>query len=455
MRSVLLSTLFLASLTLLTQCSDSASSAETKTLTFDRQSPVARPDRLIVGVGVHFGLGADFGYDPDKSAARLKELGVDSYRDDLPWMAFVESDFAHRDYHPQPLFHFLEMAGLRPLIILTAPRKFEGSPPLDDASRAAFADFAVQAARATQRFNPMFEVWNEWIMNAKPATTPRNWLVGPGQASDPRAAVNYTALAKATVPALTAALPQSPILVGAVGIDKDWLWTKAIVQQEALRGGTGLSVHLYNHCEANLDDRTATQAIGQLDALHDVLGKLGTGAEIPVYVTEFGWPTPVSGCVISKQAAADNIAQFLLWSAATPWVKGAWIYQLKDQGQNTTELEDNFGLYTYDYRPKPAACAVRNVMSMIKASRGYRRERPFPNVFFVQLATEKGVRVVAWTRSGNFSATVSSPGGRILHASRLCSGPLEAGPTVAIGPEPVIFDMPDIDSIGLSVKAAP
>jgi len=450
-----LSAFLAASIGFLAQCSGGASSAETKSLTFDRQSLTIRPDRLIVGVGVHFGIGGDYGYDPGKSAARLKELGVDSFRDDLPWVTFAESDLSRRDYHPQRLFHFLETAGLRPLVILTYPRKLDGPPPLDDASRAAFADFAVQAAGVTQRFNPIYEIWNEWNMNARLANTPRDWLVGPGQASDPRAAVNYSALAKATVPALTASFPQSPVLAGAVGMDKDWLWTKAIVQQGATRGSTGLSVHLYNQCESSPDDRTAAQAIGQLDALHDMLGKLGTGAEVPVYVTEFGWPTTSSRCVVSKQEAADNIAQFLLWSAATPWIKGAWIYQLKDQGRNVDELEDNFGLYDYDYGPKPAACAVRNVMSMIKASHGYRRERPFPNVFLVQLATEKGVRIVAWTRSANFTATLSSNGGRVLRASRLCSGPVEAGSEIAIGPEPVILDMPDADSITLSVRAAP
>jgi hypothetical protein len=452
---MLLSTLLFASVTLLTQCSGSASSAETKTLTFDRQSLTVRPDRLIVGVGLHFGLGADFGYDPGKSAARLKELGVDSYRDDLPWMAFADSDFSRHTYYPQPLFHFLEMAGLRPLIILNFPRKPGEPPPLDDAARAAFADFAAQAARVTARFNPIYEIWNEWNMNARPVTSPKDWLVGPGEANDPRAAVNYAALAKPTVTALSAASPQSPVLAGAVGVDRDWLWTKAIVQQGATRGGAGLSVHLYNHCEADPDDRTASQAIGQLDALRDTLDKLGTAAETSVYVTEFGWPTTASGCAVSKQAAADNIAQFLLWSAATSWIKGAWIYELKDQGHNANELEDNFGLYTYDYTPKPAACAVANVMRMIKASRAYRRERPFPNVFLVQLATEKGVRVVAWTRSANFAASISSPGGHVLHASRLCSGPVEAGPAVTIGPEPVIFDMPDADSIILTVKTAP
>jgi hypothetical protein len=435
---------------LLTQCDGQAQSTAPKTITIDKSSLVERPERLIVGVGVHFGIGGEYNYIIDKSAALLKELGVDSYRDDLPWGWFAQSNFAKRQYQPSRLFEFMKKAEARPLLILGHSNESvaDGNPPLGDGGRAAFADFVKRAAEVTRPFDPIYEIWNEWNMNA---VLGQAWLVGPGEKSDPRAATNYAGLAKAAIPALAEVAPNAPVLSGAVGVDQDWLWTRAIVEDGAVAGKSVLSVHLYNHCEADTAKRTATEAIDRVSVLQAMLSK-EKGADVPIYVTEFGWPTALQPCVISKQAAADNIAQFLLWSAATPWLKGAWVYQLKDQGRDPNEMEFNFGLYDYDNQPKPAACAVRNAIALIKQSKAFKLERPFPDLFLLQVSAEKGMRVIAWTTSDDVKATLSFQDTTPSSASLLYNGkPAKAG-QIAIGAEPVILDF---DSEKLSLTVTP
>jgi hypothetical protein len=435
---------------MLCNCDGNAQSAGTKPIVFDSTSLTPRTDPLIIGVGIHFGIGGEYNYVADKTAAAIRELGADSFRDDLPWSTFDLPGRPAGDPEPRKLFDFLKLGVARPLIVVGHPNPAiaGGNPPITDAGRAAFADFAARAAMATKSFKPIYEVWNEWNMNAKPVSDPKQWLVGPGEASDPRAAVNYTALAQAAIPAIEKAEPGSTVLSGAVGMDQDWLWTRSIVEDGAINGATALSVHLYNHCDADIGKRTATEMIDRLTLLQASLKK--SAAEMPIYVTEVGWPTALRPCVISKQAAADNIAQFLLWSAATPWLKGAWIYQLKDQGRDPNEMEQNFGVYDYDYRPKPAACAMREATKIIKASRAFRMERPAPGVFIIQVSGEQGLRLVAWTTDEAARTAIAVSGGTIK-AQRLCNGPLPFDGRVAIGPEPVIVDIAGSETVSVSL----
>ncbi|MFG1333726.1 cellulase family glycosylhydrolase [Xanthobacter autotrophicus] len=426
-----------------------AKAADVKTLSFSRAPLAARQPPLVIGVGVHFGIGGTFNYVPETTAARIRDLGVDSFRDDLPWPVFDAPGAAIGQPQPARLFRFMTLTQAQPLLILghSNPAVPGGEKPMNVKGRTAFADFTVRAAAATRPFNPMFEIWNEWNLTGGQRPP---WLTGAGSPSDPRAATHYSALARAAVPSLRAADPKATILSGAAGIDPGWQWTKAIVQDGALEGASGLSVHYYNHCEPDIRTRTATDIVNRLTDLQGLL-RSRTGSDVPIFLTEFGWPTANRPCVISRQAAADNIAQMLLWSAATPWLKGLWVYQLKDQGRDLDELEDNFGLYDYDYNPKPAACAVREAIRLIKAAGSFRLERPFQDLFVLQASTPEGIRLVSWTSRTDTRGILRFRGGEPHRATGLCNPrPAEQANGIAVGPEPVIID---IGAAQLTVEA--
>lgn len=417
--------------------------AETRTVALDASSIAKRPTPLLTGMAVHFGIGGEYGYDPLRSAALLGELRAKSYRDDLPWDMFDWPSASHYQARKDRVFAMLQASRVTPVLIINSPNPTvtDGNPPLTAVGRAAFSNFAMRAVHETKRFRPIYEIWNEWNMNAgeKP-NEHRPWLLGPGDPGDPRAAVHYIALAKAAVPAVKRIAPEATVLVGAVGMDDGWPWTDAIIQGGALEGADGLSVHLYNHCERKLSDRTATQMVDRLEDLQAILRRR-LGREFPVYVTEFGWPTVPVQCVITQETAAANIAQFFLWSSTIPWIKGSWLYQLKNKGRNPNEMEDNFGLYDYDYNAKPIACPVKDALQILAEMPNAKSERPFRDVFMVYGETEGGTRLIAWTSRPEIQASLSISDNPPLSSRPLCGTAGPAGGSVKLGPMPTVIEL--------------
>ncbi|MGE7371164.1 hypothetical protein ACQKKX_19175 [Neorhizobium sp. NPDC001467] len=417
-----------------------AVSAESVSVSLDRANLVVRPEPLVIGVGVHFGIGGEYNYVAEKSAALIRDMGFGSYRDDLAWPAFDQAGARRGRPEPRQLFDFMKLRPARPLLILGHgnPQVAEGDPPITETGRRAFADFSARAAAAAEPFDPIYEIWNEWNLTARFSLP---FLVGPGKPDDPRAAAHYTALIKAVVPAVAEAAPGAPLLVGAVGVDSGWQWTRAIVDGGALAAPAGLSVHMYNHCEPDETKRNATELVDRLESLQTALSQ-GQGGPVPIAVTEFGWPTAKQPCVIDAQTQADNIAQFLLWSAATPWMKGAWVYQLKDQGRDMNDLEANFGLFDYDYKPKPAACAVREVIRLVKDARAFHLSRPMPDVFVLAMEKDEGVTLAAWTTRADIRAQMSMPSGSVAKAQGLCTDrPLASDGRLDVGATPVLVEL--------------
>lgn len=420
-----------------------------KTLVFESNAVPVRPDPLIVGVGVHFGIGGEHGYSADSTAQLIAKGHFDSYRDDLGWSVFYAPPAGGPGRQPAKLFNFIDMTKARPTLVLGHPNPGvpDGNPPLTQVGRAGFADFAAKAVLGTRNLNPIYEIWNEWNMNA---VRGRPWLVGPGETSDPRAAANYAPLATEAVKAIAHVAPHATVLVGAVGVDTGWKWTQAIVDMGVLVGASGLSVHMYNQCEKVIANRTAREAIDRLDELQNILKSKRGGQAYPIYITEVGWPTAQKPCAMARETSADNLAQFVLWSAATPWLKGVWAYEMKDQADNPNELESNFGIYDHNYQPKPAACALIEANKIAKSSKGMQLRRPFDDLFIVQAQRPNGIRLIAWTSRDAVQGTLAIGSNTAFSASKLCSEEAVSGTDLKIGATPVVID---IDAPSVTVRA--
>ncbi len=399
-----------------------------------------RPVPLILGVGVHFGIGGEYNYDPTLTAQAINTVGASSFRDDLTWSGFKGAGMAAPGSMRPRQAAFLAATKARPLFILDHPNPAIGGDgvPITDAGRAAFASFAGDAARQTARRNPIYEIWNEWNLNAAPAM---GKLIGPAAPGDPRGGASYAQLAAKATAAIRATQPGATILAGAAGTDEGWHWVRAVAGGGGLRGADGLSVHYYNHC-ARPESRTAAEAIGKIRALHAAMPNR-RGRATPIYVTEIGWPTTRGGsCDIARNDSGDNIAQFLLWSAATPWVRGVWIYQLKDQGQRPNEIEDNFGLFTYDYKPKPGACMVRDVSRLIAGAKSWRVDQPQPGLTVVRMDDGRSRKLIAWTDRASQNAQLVLDGAPMPYRT-VCAPDGPRDTTIPIGSRPVIVSLPN------------
>lgn len=347
--------------------------------------------RFLLGVGTHQGLGGPVsarGYVPSENVAQIKQLGFNAFRDDFPWSDF-ELPGRRMGFTPRlgRLEAQVKSGVARPLLILAFGHHLvpNSSPPTTDEARQRFADYAAAAAQAVSAQHPAFELWNEWNLAAKkdPAFSPEN----------------YRALAESTRPALKRVAPNAPLLVGALGDDPGWTWTQKMLQTGILQYADGASIHLYNFCMGPAK-RTSAEIIDRLTAFHRLVGQASGNPDFPIYVTETGWTTASNKCGVSEQAQADNTAQLILWaSTAARWLKGVWIYELKDSGKNPSELEDNFGLYRFDNSPKPVACAAQGAWAFIRSSLSAERRELASGVVSIGASTTSGGRIAVWSEA--------------------------------------------------------
>ncbi|WP_448034080.1 hypothetical protein [Bradyrhizobium liaoningense] len=347
--------------------------------------------RFLLGVGTHQGLGGPVsarGYVPAENIAQIKQLGLNSFRDDFPWSDF---ETAGRRMGFTPRLGRLEAqvrSGVaRPLLILAFGHHLvpNSSPPTTDEARQRFADYAAAAAQSVVAQHPLFELWNEWNLAAK-----------KDAAFSPE---NYLALAEAARPAVKRVAPNAPFLVGALGDDPGWTWTEKMLRTGILQYADGASIHLYNFCMGP-SKRTSAEIIDRLTAFHRLVGQASGNPDFPIYVTETGWTTATNKCGVSEQAQADNTAQLILWaSTAARWLKGVWLYELKDSGKDPSELEHNFGLYRYDNSPKPVACAAQGAWAFIRSSLSAERRELVSGVVSINASTASGGRVAVWSEA--------------------------------------------------------
>jgi hypothetical protein len=357
------------------------------------QNAVPLEDRLLLGVGTHQGMGGAVskrGYVPAINIKQIGELGVTAFRDDFSW-----SDFelpGHKLGFATPLSRLeaqLTAGVARPFLILGSGHYLvpNSTPPTTDPARQRFVEYAIAAAHSVANRHPLFELWNEWNIAARQK---------PEFNAD-----NYLALAQVTYPAVKQALPGAPFIVGAIGDDPDWKWTKSLLQLGLLKYSDGISIHLYNHC-ATPARRTAAEIIERLTVFHNLVAQASGKQDFPIYVTETGWPTAIAKCGVSEQVQADNMSQLILWASTAPaWLKGISLYELKDSGTNTAELEDNFGLYHFDNAPKPAVCAVGDSWAFIRSSVSAKEVKLADDVVLIKSSAASGGKAAIW--SGNSS----------------------------------------------------
>jgi hypothetical protein len=149
--------------------------------------------------------------------------------------------------------------------------------------------------------------------------------------------------------------------------------------------------------------------------------------------------------------SASNIAQFILLSAAKPWIKGIWMHELKDIGDDAAEREDNFGLFTYDDQPKPAACFYQEASAMVEGSDRVDVFRPFPDVFIARVWRGARQKLVIWGRDqgrAQYRLSVAAPGMPICGDTAV-----KAGRATRAGPVPVVYDLDSTAPITVKVTS--
>ena len=204
------------------------------------------------------------------------------------------------------------------------------------------------------------------------------------------AAAYGTLLAKVYA-ALKAVDPEIIVLGGAMsGLDEGW--ASRLFQTGALNNMDGFSVHPYVYPDV------PEKAVLWLDRLEAIARRSAGGREVPIYVTEIGWPTHQGTDSVEPTVAADYLARFYLLAPMRSFIKGASWYDLFNDGLDVTDREFNFGLFTVDWSPKPASCAMAEIGKLLASYKPVSANQDSNGVWVGQYSNGQDFVYALWTQ---------------------------------------------------------
>jgi hypothetical protein len=311
--------------------------------------------------------------DYDKELDLLAQAGSDSVRVDLSWSS-LETDGKGQinDWYIKRVDTFMEHARARGLKVLatfwttpcwasTAPESLKQGcqgawwdrgvhlyPPADP------TDYANAAAYAAQRWGSDLiglEVWNEPNQD--------DFLKGADPVGE------YAKIVKAAYGPIKAVAPTLPVIVGAVAhSDGEWLtkmWSKGVSGYY-----DGISIHPYNEWRDPNDawqpQWKAYSYLSGVKWVRELMVARGE-ADKGLWLTEFGFSSCTDGskeCVSAAKQAAFTKESFKI-AAGWNYVKGAWVYNLRNQTDNGDRLSQ-YGLVNADFSRKPAYDAFADAL---------------------------------------------------------------------------------------------
>ena len=85
---------------------------------------------------------------------------------------------------------------------------------------------------------------------------------------------------------------------------------------------------------------------------------------------------------MEEREAAMYLARFTLLARTRPWIRGVWWYDLIDDGDSDTSVEQRFGLVRRSLAPKPALRTAKSVAALLnRPSRIARIDSPLAAIW--------------------------------------------------------------------------
>jgi polysaccharide biosynthesis protein PslG len=313
--------------------------------------------RFQVGVGVHVGQNKN---PLDATAAALDQGRFTSFRDEVFWhrlerkKGVLEFPESLRDL--DQLVTLTVQRGGRPLLILDYGNPlYDGGGQLS--SPEAIAAWSRYVRFVVQHFKgrvDQFEVWNEWNIGGGGTAAQRAARYGNPE--------DYAKVLKAAYSAVKSENATASVIGGAFA-GYDYKWIEAFARADGFSSLDGFSAHPYVFAEGKKG--TPDSAIRHLDDLKALIDRLAPGRNVPVYVTEAGWPVHEGTNGVTEQQAATYLQQFMLLAKSRPWIAGVWWYDLFDDGDAAGNAEHRFGLIDRAGVKRPAFQAVVGVRDKV------------------------------------------------------------------------------------------
>lgn len=316
----------------------------------------------------------------------LSEAGFQWVRMDLKWDSTEKEPGSYDFSAYDRLMAAQEPFNIRSLFILDYgnPLYDNGAPPRTQATRQAFARWAVAAGKHFAGRGVIWEVYNE----------PNHSTFWPPEPD----AAEYVALALTVGRAFRETLPGEQLIGPATsGIDFDFL--ESCFKAGLLDYWSAVSVHPYRRGDPE------TAALDYCRLREMIERYASKGKQIPIVSGEWGYSSVWPGMNEEKQG--QMLARSWLTNAANNISLSIW-YDWHDDGLEPNEPEHHFGMVSnsysvdraYVYSPKPAYLAARTLATFFGGYRFERRLHVGTAEDYV-LVFRKGadLRFAAWTIS--------------------------------------------------------
>ncbi|GAY14854.1 cellulase family glycosylhydrolase [Mycobacterium sp. shizuoka-1] len=285
--------------------------------------------------------------DVNTTLDKLQSLGVTDIRIAVPWI-FVQPN-SSQAYDWSRVDMVVKAAADRDmglLGVITGTPPWAGFPVNGHPDPDTYAAFASAVATRYRGQISAYEVWNE-------PNGVTFW--------SPLSATAYTEMLKAAYPAIKAADPGAEVIGGVLGAvgNIPGVSTSAVsfVTRMYAEGAHGyfdaLSYHPYHYVTPFSQGTLAGEPIGQVAAIRALMLANGDG-DLKLWATEYGLPT-------SAVSAAQQAAYIHDFVVAWQQVEGAgpmFVYTTRDSATGAFDDEANFGIFTTNWTPKPAADTV-------------------------------------------------------------------------------------------------
>lgn len=301
--------------------------------------------------------------DLDRTLNAARDAGVWSVRVDVDWSR-VEPDRGRQDWSDVDRVvravtaHGMCTHGLityAPAWAANPADHPEGSsfPPSDP---NAFGQFARDAAQRYRNDVAVWEVWNE-------PNTVRFFKPAPN-------AERYAALLTAAYTAIKSVDAKMTVLSGGLAPAEDngrdiapTTFLAGLYAADANRYFDGFAIHPYSYPALPNDATTSTWNTAlRMATMHDIMVAGGDGHK-PVWITECGAPTGTARVAVTDAAQAETIRIVLRAARDVAWLGPAFVYSIRDDGTDTGDAEQNFGVLRHDFSPKPAYAVLREFAS--------------------------------------------------------------------------------------------
>lgn len=310
-------------------------------------------DTFILGVATHQ---MNLEGSPRPALQLAAKAGFESLRDDAFWSTAEPAPNQLRI--APPWRNYLDTASslnLSTLAILDYSTGFhDNAKPRAPQVKAGYLKYVDYVTGQLGNKVSFYEIWNEWDLEAP---------------KDPQLSTDYATLVREAAPLIrknTLHVSGTPakILAGAVtsqGMEAGFV--ERLIEAGTLDHVDGLSIHPYTHCTG--DARNKPEGWVQWLRSYEQMVRTKAGRDVPIYLTEMGWPSHKGPCGMSPQKQAAWLARTLLFVRTVPNIKGLWWYDLINDGPDNTDQEHNFGLVNSDLSPKPAYEVMKAVAKVV------------------------------------------------------------------------------------------